>query len=35
MAHFEEDTSNLLFETLEDWNTILEHLPPQLDEVSP
>ena len=35
MAHLGVETSNDLFETLEDWNTILEQLTPQYDEVSP
>ena len=35
LAHLGEDTSNLLFETLEEWNIELERLSPQLDEVLP
>ncbi len=35
MARLEGETSNDLFETLEDWNAILEQLTPQYDEVSP
>lgn len=35
MAHLEEETSNRLFETLEEWNTQLERLSPHFDEVSP
>jgi hypothetical protein len=35
MAHLGEDTSNLLFETLEDWNALLERLSPQYEEMSP
>jgi hypothetical protein len=35
LAHLGEETSNRLFETLEDWNAQLERLSPYFDEVSP
>ncbi|MGH8510397.1 MAG: hypothetical protein ACREU8_03130 [Gammaproteobacteria bacterium] len=35
LAHIEGETSNRLFETLEDWNATLELLAPHVDEVSP
>ncbi len=35
LAHIEGETSNRLFETLEDWNATLERLSPQVDELSP
>ena len=35
MVRLGGETSNDLFETLEDWNAVLEQLTPQYDEVSP
>jgi hypothetical protein len=33
MAHIEEETSNRLFETLQDWSELLERLSPQYEEM--
>ncbi len=35
MARLDGETSNRLFETLEDWNAYLERLAPHFDEVAP